>query len=181
MTTPAYPFQIRSILRASKSRSQPAAFRLAEPRRGYGYAQASGTDVPVFWDVAFRFDAEDALLFQLWFDQITGKGVREFTMPIRTEFGYVTHTCRFLPDSLVPATENGQTWGYTATIMARRLIVPPEWAGAGEMILGLPRWREWLSPLDVAVNSEMPQPVAAEYRGWAGPLDLSMTMLTPPV
>ena len=61
----AYPLHIRTILRTQKSRTQPAAFRMAEPRRGYGYAQATGTDVPVFWDVAFRFTGDEADLARL--------------------------------------------------------------------------------------------------------------------
>jgi len=152
----AYPFQLRTILSASKSRSQPAAFRMAEPRRGYGYAQATGTDTPVFWDVAFRFTASEAVAFQLWFTQTIRRGLDEFTLPIRTEFGLVTHTCRFLPDSLLDATEDGQTWGYQAKIMARAQVIPADYLAAQGLILQLPDWPQWADLLDQAVTSELP-------------------------
>ena len=152
----AYPLHIRTILRTQNSRTQPAAFRMAEPRRGYGYAQATGTDVPVFWDVAFRFTQDEAVAFQLWVRVILNRGVDEFTLPIRTEFGVLTHTCRFLPDSLLPADEQGGTWGYRATIMARAQVVPDGYDAAAELITTLPRWREWAEMLDLGVTQEMP-------------------------
>lgn len=151
-----YPLHLRTVLKAGKSRSQPAAFKLNEPRRGFAYAQASGTDTPVFWDVAFRFTAAEALQFRLWFTQLINRGVDEFTMPIRTEFGLVEHTCRFLPESLLPAGEDGTVWTYTATIMARAEVIPAGYAEAAEMIAGLPDWESWLSPLDQAVTAELP-------------------------
>jgi hypothetical protein len=152
----AYPLHVRSILRASKSRTQPAAFSVTEPRRGYGYAQANGTDTPVFWDVQFRFTQDEAIAFQLWFREIINRGVDEFTMPIRTEFGLVTHTCRFLPDGLLPAEEVGGTWGYRATIMARAPVIPDGYTEAAELIVGLPDWRRWSELLDLATTQEMP-------------------------
>jgi hypothetical protein len=154
--TAAYPAHFRTILRTSKSRSQPAAFSMAQPRRGYAYAQATGTDVPVFWDVAFRFTRLEAIAFQFWFRDVIGRGVAEFTMPIRAEFGVVEHVCRFVPDSLLPASEDGDTFGYTATIMARAQVIPAEYAGAGELIAGLPEWWTWGELIDAAVTAEMP-------------------------
>lgn len=119
----SYPFQLRTILSASKSRSQPAAFRMAEPRRGYGYAQATGNDQPVSWDVQFRFTTSEAQAFQLWFLYEISNGLDEFLMPIMTEFGLVTHVCRFLPDGLLDTTEDGQTWVYSARITTRYQVV----------------------------------------------------------
>ena len=152
----AYPLHLRTIQRASKSRSQPAAFRMAEPRRGYGYAQAVGTDTPVFWDVQFRFTTAEAAAFQLWFVQRINRGLDEFTLPIRTEFGLVTHTCRFLPDSLLDASEDGQTWVYTAQIMARAQVIPTGYSDATDLILGLPNWESWSGLLDETVTQEWP-------------------------
>lgn len=152
----AYPLHLRTALRAAKSRSQPAAFSMAEPRRGYGYAQATGTDTPVFWDVTFRFTRAEAAAFQLWFRNTIGRGVAEFTMPIRTEFGLLDHVCRFLPDSLLPAGEAGDTWGYTATIMARAQLVPAGYDEATDLIAGLPDWDAWASLLDQAVTAAVP-------------------------
>lgn len=157
MAVEPYPLHLRTVLRASKSRTQPASFRMAEPRRGYGYAQATGTDTPVFWDVSFRFTTEEALVFQIWFTQIIRRGLDEFTLPIRTEFGLITHTCRFLPDGLLPANEEGESWTYKATIMARAQTIPAGFAEAAELIVGLRAWREWSSLLDQTVNVEMPE------------------------
>lgn len=97
---------------------------MAEPRRGYSYAQAVGTDTPVFWDVQFRFTQTEAVAFQLWFINKINRGLDEFTLQIRTEFGLVTHTCRFLPDSLLDASEDGQTWMYSAQVMTLAQVVP---------------------------------------------------------
>lgn len=129
---------------------------MAEPRRGYGYAQAVGTDMPVFWDVQFRFTTAEAAAFQLWFVQKINKGLDEFTLPIRTEFGLVTHTCRFLPDSLLDASEDGQTWVYTARIMARAQVIPTGYSNSADLILALPDWPQWSSLLDETVTQEMP-------------------------
>jgi hypothetical protein len=152
----AYPLTIRSILRAGKSRTQPAAFTMAEPRRGFGYSQATGTDVPVFWDVVFRFTEQEAQVFWTWFRFIIANGVDEFTMPIRTEFGVIEHTCRFLPDSLLPVKEEGQLFSYSATIMARELQVPDGVEEAAELIVALPDWWTWSQLLDQTVTVEMP-------------------------
>lgn len=153
----AYPLHIRTLLRAGKSRTQPARFSVAEPRRGYAYVKPIGTDVPVFWDVEFRFTQDEAIVFRLWFDELLNGGVDEFTLPIRTEFGVVTHTCRFLPDGLLPVSETGQTWGYRASIMARALVTPAGYAEAAELIVGLPNWRSWAGLLDLSVTQEMPE------------------------
>ena len=154
--TAAYPLTIRTILHAGKSRTQPAAFRIAEPRRGFAYAQQIGTDTPVFWDVAFRFTEGEALIFQLWFTQVINRGVDEFTLPLRTEFGMVTHTCRFLPDGLLPAQEEGSLFSYRATIMARGQVIPDGYVEAAELIVTLPDWAAWSGLLDQAVTAEMP-------------------------
>lgn len=122
----AYPLNLRTIIRASKSRQQPAAFSMSEPRRGKGYVNATGTDTPVFWDVMFRFTSCEATLFQLWFTQTIARGVDEFEMPIRTEFGLLTHTCRFMPDGLLQTREDGEVWEYTAQIMARAQLIPAD-------------------------------------------------------
>jgi hypothetical protein len=129
---------------------------MAQPRRGYGYAQASGTDTPVFWDVEFRFLQPEAIAFQLWFTQLIGRGVDEFTMPIRTEFGLLTHTVRFLPDGLLPAVEQGECVSYKATIMARGQVFPPGYVQAAALIAGLPDWQGWAKLLDRTINVEMP-------------------------
>jgi hypothetical protein len=130
----AYPFGLRTVITASKSRSQPAAFGVSSPRRGYAYFQATGTDTPVLWDVTFRFDRCDAVNFQLWFTQTLQRGVLDFTLPIKTEFGVLDHTCNFLPDGLLDTRENGEIWEYTARILARAQVIPADaitaWGGA---------------------------------------------------
>ena len=151
-----YPLALRTIIQASKARTQPAAFKLNEPRRGYGYAQAVGTDTPVFWDVEFRFDAAEAIRFQLWFAVVIDRGLMEFTMPIKTEFGVITHTCRFLPDGLGDCREDGLTVSYTAKIMARAQIIPQGYLDAAGLIVALPDWDVWAGVLDVGVNETLP-------------------------
>ena len=121
------------------------------------YVRQIGTDIPVFWDVQFRFTTAEAQLFQLWFVTVINRGADEFTMPIRTEFGNLTHTCRFLPDSLLPVTESGDTWGYTATIMARAQLFPAGVEEAGPIIVAL--GLDWLTDaalIDQAMNAEVP-------------------------
>lgn len=151
-----YPADLRLPLRASKSRSQPASFRMAEPRRGYGYAQATGTDTPVFWDVQFRFTRPEAVRFQVWFIGALDRGVNDFAMPIRTEFGLITHTCRFLPDGLLDTREEGETFVYSATIMARSQVLPEGFIEAAEMLDGLPDWQLWAEMLDRTVTEALP-------------------------
>lgn len=156
MPTPAYPANLPPLLRASKSRSQAAAFSIAEPRRGYGYVQAVGTDVPVFWDGEFRFDPNESIIFQLWFKTKINLGLSEFTMPIRTEFGLIDHVCRFLPEGLGDATESAGVYTYKVKIMARAQVFPDGYLEAADIIIGLDDWRQWVDPLDRAINVEMP-------------------------
>lgn len=145
------------MLRAGKARSQPASFSMAEPRRGPGYVQATGTDVPVLLDVSFRFNQAEAMQFQLWFEFILRRGLDEFTLPIRTEFGLVEHVCRFLPDGLLDTSEDGETFGYRAQLMARALVIPQEYRDAADLIANLPNWTWWSNLLDQTVNRAMPR------------------------
>lgn len=121
----AYPLDLRTFMRDEKSRSSPATFSIAQPRRGFGYVDPIGTDVPVFWDVTLRFTRAEAQTFRLWFVYTLQRGLREFTIPIDTEFGQVTYTLQFLPDSLLPLRQTGEVFEYRATVMARAEIVPP--------------------------------------------------------
>lgn len=155
--TAAYPSHLPTFLKASKSRTQPATFRMIEPRRGYAYSQEIGTDTPVFWDVTWRFTRAQAMQFQLWFRITIRRGVDEFTVPIDTEFGLVTHTCRFLSDSLLPAQDTGEVWTYTATIMARALAIPDAYTGAADIIVTLGGdWESFAGYLDQAMTAEVP-------------------------
>lgn len=147
----AYPLSLRTIVRSSKSRSQPAGFRMSEPRRGYGYVQATGTDTPVFWDLQFRFTRQEAVRFKLWFELSLERGINEFTLPIRTEYGLVTHTCRFLPDGLLDTREEGETFAYSATIMTRAEVIPAGYLDAADLILTLPHWEGWAELLDSTI------------------------------
>ena len=155
--TVAYPSHLPSFLKAGKSRTQPASFRMLDPRRGRGYQQKIGTDSPVFWDVTWTFTRPQALQFRLWFDQVLDHGIGEFTMPIDTEFGLITYACLFLPDSLLPTRDSGNTWTYSATIMARSMTTPDEYAGdVADLIVGLPDWEAYAGLLDRAMTAAMP-------------------------
>ncbi|WP_343639035.1 hypothetical protein [Roseateles sp.] len=153
----AYPFTLPSFLKSGKSRSQPAKFSQADPRRGPGYKQGTGTDVPVFWDLTFLFKPDEAIAFQLWGTQKLNNWMDDFVMPIRTEFGLLDHVCSFLPDTLLPVNEDGPLFRYTAKIMARAQIIPDAFKDAADLIIGLPNWRLWADYLDVTVNQAMPE------------------------
>lgn len=157
MTTPApYPTGLPRPL-ASKSRSQPAAFSMREPRRGSGYVQSIGTDVPVFWDLQWRFRQSDAARFHMWVRVVLARGTLPFALPLATEFGDVEHVCQLLPDSLLPHSSEAGVHSYSAQVMARALAYPDGIEAAGEMIAGLPDWDRWGALLDLAI-SELPTP-----------------------
>lgn len=120
----AYPLGLRTIVQANKVRSSPAAFRALQPRRGLGYNQTIGTDPPVLWDASFRFTRSEAQTFRLWFERDLARGTLEFTLPIRTEFGVVDHTCLFLPDNLLDTTQIGEVWEFSALLLARAQVIP---------------------------------------------------------
>jgi hypothetical protein len=119
-----YPLNLRTFVRAQKSRSQPAAFSMSDPRRGYAYVQPTGTDVPVIWDVGFRFTTSEAQAFRLWFIFVLQRGLQEFNIPISTEFGVQTYTVRFLDANLLDLREDGASWVYSAKVMARKELIP---------------------------------------------------------
>lgn len=154
--TVSFPSSIRPAIRASKSRSQPAAFRMSSPRRGIGYSHKIGSSTPVFWEITLRLTKSEARSLQLWFVQDIKRGVDEFLMPIRTEFGLITHVCRFLDEGLLDASEDGQTWVYTAQIMARAQIIPESYIDSTDLIFGLPNWEIWAALLDQTVTQELP-------------------------
>jgi hypothetical protein len=178
--TTAYPLNLRTIIRASKSRSQPAAFRMSQPRRGYGYAEASGTDTPVFWDVTFRFTQAEAQEFRVWFIYTIQRGLLEFELPIRTEFGLLTYTVRFLPESLLNTRENGEVFEYTATIMSRSETVPVdairvEGAVAGSNVVALfgfdesPTFTQYSTySMSMSTTAMTRQAAGGIYGGFAG-------------
>ena len=118
----SYPLDLRTVIRTTKRRGQPASFAGGGERSGYAAFQPVGRDNPVAWDVAFRFTQAEAAAFYAWFVNDIGRGTLAFDMPIRTEFGVITHTCQFLPGGLLDCGENGGIWEYSATIMARELL-----------------------------------------------------------
>jgi hypothetical protein len=151
MTTPAYPLGMPTFL-TQKTREQVASFTMAEPRRGYGYAQQVGTDTPVFWNISFRFTSEQAARFMLWFITVINSGADEFTIPIKTEFGVIPHTVRFLPDSLLNTSQDGfDVTTYSATIMARGQAVPEAYLEAAGIIIATSDWQRTGMLLDEAI------------------------------
>lgn len=154
--TASYPLGLRTIIQASKSRTQPASFRINQPRRGYGYAQQVGTDTPVIWSIGLRFTAIEAQRFQLWFETEIARGADEFTMPIKTEFGLIDHVCRLLPDGLLDTSETADTFQYSAQIMARAQVIPQEYRDVAGLIVASDDWETEASWLDIGVNQEWP-------------------------
>lgn len=151
-----YPLHLRTIARARKNRSQPAAFSVSQPRRGKPYRQEIGTDAPVIWEVNFRFTRAEALVFRLFFEVSINRGVDPFVLPIDTEFGLLDHTVEFLPDSLLDLQQDGEVFTYSASILSRAAVFPDGYLEAGELIVMLPAWTSWASLLDSSVTAEMP-------------------------
>lgn len=153
----AYPTGLGTVL-ASKSRTQVSQFSMSDPRRGPSYVQKIGTDTPVFWDVTFRFTKSDAQRFHMWFQSpaYLDRGLNDFTMDLNTEFGPVTHTCRFLDSDLLPQSSDGGVYTYTATITARKLIIPDEYLDNPSLIVELDNWAEYGNILDQVINIYWP-------------------------
>jgi hypothetical protein len=89
--TVAYPPNLPTILTASKSRAQGASFAATPPGAGKLYVQRSGFDVPVLWNVQFRFTQAEAQQFKAWFETDIQRGLLGFTLSIKTEFGLIPH------------------------------------------------------------------------------------------
>ncbi len=136
----AYPASLPAVLQASKTRTQPAAFRLNGARRGTGYVQKIGTTPPVFWDVTWRFTRAQAAQFAAWFVNDIRRGADTFTMAIRTEFGLIDHVCQFLPDGMLTTQDTGEVWTYSASIMAREFSIPQDYIDLAQYIVDTPNW-----------------------------------------
>lgn len=156
MATIDYPATLPSPL-ATKTRSQPARYSMLDPRRGPSYSQKTGTDVSTQWSLTFRFTEHHAQIFWLWYETVIDGGVAKFNLPLRTEFGIVTHECQFVPDSLLPASNDARVWTYTATITARKLVIPQSYLDLSDIIIGFPNWQEWQEPLDFLINQYNPE------------------------
>lgn len=121
----AYPTTL-PLAMLVKTREQPPAFSMAEPRRGFGYVEPTGTDTPVFWQLTWRMTGAQAKVFWQWFTFTIKRGALPFTMQVRTEFGLITQELQFLPDGLLPAKQLGSdVWEYTGTVMARSIAGVP--------------------------------------------------------
>lgn len=152
-----YPSGLPTALRASKRRSQAAPFRATPPAAGKLYVQRSGADTPVVWSLEFRFSRAQALAFREWFETDLQRGILAFDFPIRTEFGVVVHTCRFSPYGLLSCREDGETFTYSATVLARAQVIPAGYLDAAELIFGLPGWATWAALLDETVTEALPE------------------------
>ena len=118
-----YPAGLGTVL-MTKSRSQAATFGMAEPKSGPGYTKNTSIDVPVFWDVTFKFSAVDAQRFHAWFIGTLNRGRNQFNMLLSTEFGNVSHVCQFMPDSLLPQSREANIHTYTAQIRSEAIKYP---------------------------------------------------------
>lgn len=99
---------------------------MSDPRSGPPYRKKLSSDVPVIWDVTFKFKGDDATIFWSWFENAIDKGRANFILPIQTEFGLVDHDVMFLDESLLPVSEESDVFTYTAQVLARKLVIPPE-------------------------------------------------------
>jgi hypothetical protein len=119
-----WPLGLQTILKSGKARNQLAAFQMADPRSGPPYRKRLSDDVPVIWDVTFKFKGDDATIFWSWFENAIDRGRKNFILPIRTEFELVDHEVMFLPDTLLPVSEESDVFTYSAQVLARKLIIP---------------------------------------------------------
>lgn len=119
-----YPTGLGTVL-MTKSRNQAATFSMYEPKSGPGYTKNTSIDVPVFWDVTFKFSAADAQRFHAWFMSALNRGRNKFNMLLSTEFGNVSHVCQFMPDSLLPQSREANVHTYTAQIRSEAIKYPP--------------------------------------------------------
>lgn len=118
-----YPLSLDTVL-MSKSRSQAATFMIYEAKSGAGYVKNTSVDVPVYWSVTFKFSEIEARRFFAWFWSTLNRGRNTFNMPIRTEFGLVSHVCQFIPDSLLDHGQEAKIHTYTAQIRSETLKFP---------------------------------------------------------
>lgn len=118
MTVIDYPFGLATILSATKLREISVQALLQNPRRGMPYLRPLDTQAPARWSVSFVFSREDAEAFMLWFmsPAFLDSGLRAFRLPINDEQGRRTVEVAFEPDTLLPATEQGGLFGYTARL-----------------------------------------------------------------
>lgn len=150
--TIAYPASLPLALSASKSRSQAASFTATDPGAGKLYVQPSGQDTPVVWSMQFRFTPAEAAQFVAWCVTDAQRGLLPFTLPIKTEFGLIEHTCRFLPDGLLDCSEEGQSWLYSAKVVARAQVIPQGALDMADFIIALENWSAWAEVLDIAFS-----------------------------
>lgn len=156
MAIESYPLGLRTILRAGKSRQMVPTYRLSNPRSGPGYVQALSEDAPAIWDVTFRFQRNDRLIFIDWFKRKINGGKSPFLMNVETEYGLVEYEMKFLPDGLLPVSEDGnKTYTYRASMFARKL--EPGWADNVSDFIDIAQgWITGADIFDVAMNQEWP-------------------------
>lgn len=163
MSLATYPADLPGITQASKARAIPAKFATMG---GFGEAGAQqvAADVPVAWDISLAFNDVQAAQFWAWYRNSINSGRDMFAMPIRTEFGIVTHPVMIDPETPIRTQQQGGLTTYSMRIIARRLIVPADrMQDAASIIalvgyrneLGYP-WQEYAALLDQTVNEAYP-------------------------
>ncbi len=156
--TTDYPAALPGVAQAGKRRDRDASFSVPQPDAGASQAEATGTDRPVTWAVQWVCNAAQAQLLQAWFVVTLDRGRLGFRMPIRTEFGLLWHACRFMPDGLLSASQDGEVWRYSATVQARSESIPASVLSAAPLLLALgPEWEAWGSLLDVVITATIPE------------------------
>lgn len=155
-TTIKWPLGLQTILKSGKARNQPARFQVSDPRSGPPYRKRLSSDVPVIWDVSFKFKGDDATIFWNWFENAIDYGRSNFILPIATEYGLVEHEVMFLPDSLLPVSEEADVFTYSAQILARKLVIPDEFPP--DIWVDPDAWK-MRGLLDIAINIHWPKAV----------------------
>lgn len=154
MTTINYPSSIRPVLLNGFSRNQDAKFMSTESRSGKTYFKRIAQNQNTYANVAFKFTQQESVIFQSWFINTLQMGFLPFNLELCTEWGKVNYECRFIPDSLLPATKDTPLWSYTATILIYNYgppsYIPPDIAEFPDYFTE--DARNWL---DIIVNTQL--------------------------
>lgn len=154
--TTDYPDGLPGMAKAGKRRERDASFVVPNPEAGASQAEVAGTDRPVTWTAQWVCTPEQARLLAAWFVVTLDRGRLGFRMPIQTEFGLIWHACRFLPEGLLSASQDGGVWRYSATIQARAEVIPAHLLALAPLLFGLPDFSAWASALDIVVTATLP-------------------------
>lgn len=109
------------------------------------------TTTPSVVSVKWRFTAQQAVIFEEWFNNSLVDGANWFLMTIRTQTWFENHTCRFIDIYDGPRLVGKDHWEFTAELeTTKRTSKDLTWKI-------LPQFGVNSDIFDLAANREMPQ------------------------